>query len=62
MKTDPDKKTKFGFIAQEVKAYIPEAVYTTQYGSIKDCMQIDTDILIAYLVGAVKALAAKVGA
>ena len=59
-KSDPEKITKTGFIAQEVKRLIPNAVKTTNFGGLKDCMQIDTDYIIAYLVSAVKALAYKI--
>ena len=59
-KSDPNKITKTGFIAQEVKRLIPNAVKTTDFGGLKDCMQIDTDYIIAYLVSAVKALAYKI--
>jgi len=59
-KSDPEKITKTGFIAQEVKRLIPNAVKTTEFGGLKDCLQIDTDYIIAYLVTAVKALAIKI--
>jgi hypothetical protein len=59
-KADPDKRLRTGFIAQEVKKQIPNAVVQTEFAGIADCMQIDTDVLIAHLVGAVKTLACKV--
>jgi len=57
---DEDKRLRTGFIAQEVKRQIPNAVIQTEFAGLSDCMQIDTDVLIAYLVGAVKSLSTKV--
>jgi len=59
-KMDPNKRERTGFIAQEVKRQLPNAVLQTDFAGLTDCMQIDTDVLIAYLVGAVKALSTKV--
>lgn len=59
-KADPDKRLKTGFIAQEVKRQIPNAVVSTDFAGLKDCLQIDTDTIIAFLVASVKALAAKI--
>jgi len=59
-KSDPEKTTRTGFIAQEVKRLIPTAVKTVEFAGLSNCMQIDTDIILAYLVAAVKALAIKV--
>ena len=59
-KMDEDKRLRTGFIAQEVKRQIPNAVIQTEFAGLSDCMQIDTDVLIAYLVGAVKSLSSKV--
>ncbi len=60
MKSDPDKTLRTGFIAQEVKRLIPNAVKIVDFGGLSNCMQIDTDVILAYLVAAVKALAIKV--
>ena len=59
-KADPDKRLRTGFIAQEVKKQIPNAVIQTEFAGLADCMQIDTDVLIAHLVGAIKVLSCKV--
>ena len=51
--------TRAGLRAQQVDTVMPDAVITKSFAGIDDCKMIDTSVLLAYLVGAVKELSAK---
>lgn len=60
LKDDADHRNRFGWIAQDVQTVIPDAVLSTPYDGLDDCLQLDTDVLLAVLFGAVKQLKAEV--
>ena len=48
--------TRTGLRAQQVDTIMPDAVITKSFAGLADCKLIDTSVLLAYLVGAVKEL------
>lgn len=56
--SDPTQTTKTGFIAQEIEAIMPDAVYTGCNGPLDDCKFIEPLVLIGYTVGALQHTAA----
>lgn len=61
-KADAEKSVVTGFVAQQVEGIISNAVKTINYSGLDDCKIIDTNIILANLVGAVKVLMGKVDA
>lgn len=57
---DSDQDIKTGFIAQQVKDVMDEAVKIRSTNQLTDCHFIDTTAIIAYLVGAVKELTRQI--
>lgn len=57
---DLDQDVKTGFIAQQVKNVIDEAVKVRHTSQLPDCHFIDTTAIIAYLVDAVKELTRQI--
>lgn len=53
---DKEQLIKTGFIAQQVETVISNAVKIQNFSGIEDCRLIDTNIILANLVGAVKLL------
>ena len=51
---------KAGLRAQQVETVMADAVITKKFAGLDDCMLIDSSVMLAYLVGAVKELAAKI--
>lgn len=51
-----DKKSKLGWIAQEVANYIPEAVTEVDRYGIPDCKNLDIDPIIANMYGSIQNL------
>lgn len=54
--SDKEQSIKTGFIAQQVESIIPNAVKIQNFSGIEDCRLIDTNTILANLVGAVKVL------
>ncbi len=54
--SDKSQSIKTGFIAQQVESVISNAVKIQNFGGIEDCRLIDTNTILANLVGAVKLL------
>lgn len=52
-------ETKTGFVAQQVKQIIDEAVVVKEAKGLSDCHLVDNTVLIAYLVGSVQELSKK---
>ena len=54
-----DARTKAGFLAQQVESSIPDAVVTKELHGYTDFKTLDTSVILANLVGAVKYLIDK---
>jgi hypothetical protein len=54
-----DTRIRRGLRAQQVKEVMSDAVMVRKFADLEDCQLIDTSVMLAYLVGAVKALAAN---
>ena len=61
-KRDESKKIHYGFIAQQVGKYVPDAVFEGGEDADSHPWVISADKLIPYLVGAVQQLSAKIDA
>lgn len=49
-----------GLRAQQVAGVMADAVIKKQFAGLEDCNMIDTSVILAYLVGAIKELASKI--
>ena len=58
--TDPEN-FKTGVRAQQVEKSMPDAVVSKTFAGLDDCKLIENSVMIGYLVGAIKQLAARLG-
>jgi hypothetical protein len=55
-KDDPEHTVKIGFIAQEIKSFMQEAVYEAPNKGLEDCNHIETNVILSHAIGAIKQL------
>lgn len=54
-----EKRVRLGFIAQDVKKVMEDAVQVQRFGVLDDCHTIDTNTLLVYVVGALQTMCSK---
>lgn len=60
LKNDVNDSERLGFLAQQVKEIIPEAVFQRNFMGYNDLNVIDTNILLSYAIGAIQELNKKI--
>ena len=61
-KASSPEQFKAGLRAQQVQSVMEDAIITKAFAGLDDCLLVDSSVMLAYIVGSIKELAAKVAA